>query len=133
MPVHPSRTVSVSIDRAPEAVYAFMAAPENLPLWASGLGTGVRRDGDAWTAAGPEGPIRIRFAEPNPFGVLDHVVTDAAGTATLNPMRVIPNDSGSEVLFTLFRTPGTSAERFAADADWVARDLAALKALLESR
>jgi hypothetical protein len=33
----------------------------------------------------------------------------------------------------LFRQPDTSDERFAADAEWVLRDLAAAKRILEAR
>ena len=47
-------------------------------------------------------------------------------------MRIVANGTGCEVTFTLFRQPGMSAEQFAADAEWVSRDLAALKALLEA-
>jgi len=47
-------------------------------------------------------------------------------------MRVIANGTGSEVIFTLFRLPEMTAEDFARDAEWVERDLRALKALLES-
>lgn len=46
-------------------------------------------------------------------------------------MRVVPNGDGSEVVFTLFRQPGMTDEQFAADAAWVAKDLAALKAVFE--
>lgn len=45
-------------------------------------------------------------------------------------MRVVPNGGGAEVLVTVFRRPGTSDAQFAADAEWVVRDLLALKALL---
>ena len=48
------------------------------------------------------------------------------------PMRVISNGIGSEVLFTLFRLSDTSDEKFAEDAEWVKRDLNALKSLLEA-
>jgi hypothetical protein len=47
-------------------------------------------------------------------------------------VRVVPNGSGSEVIFTLFRQAGMTDAIFARDAEWVAKDLAALKALLES-
>jgi hypothetical protein len=38
----------------------------------------------------------------------------------------------TEVQFTLFRVPGMNDEKFAADAEWVMRDLSKLKELLES-
>ncbi len=47
-------------------------------------------------------------------------------------MRVVANGAGSEIIFTLFRLPGISDEKFAADAEWVRRDLNTLKALLEA-
>ncbi|WP_119459573.1 SRPBCC family protein [Rhodospirillaceae bacterium SYSU D60014] len=127
-----ARIISISIDRDWRAVYDFASVPENLPRWASGLGSALEKANGEWTAEGPEGPIRIRFAERNDFGVLDHYVIPEPGVEIYIPLRVIANGTGSEVIFTLFRVPGMSGERFAADAEWVARDLAALKALLEA-
>jgi hypothetical protein len=46
-------------------------------------------------------------------------------------MRVLSNGSGSEVLFTLFRLPDMSDEKYAEDMRLVDRDLRALKDLLE--
>jgi hypothetical protein len=131
MTIHPSRTVSVSIDRGWREVYAFLAVPANFAPWAAGLGAGLEQRGDEWVARGPDGPIRIRFTPPNELGVLDHRVIAASGAETLNPMRVMANGTGSEVAFTLFRPPGMSAAAFDADAAAVARDLQTLKALLE--
>jgi hypothetical protein len=132
VPTHEVRTVSISIDRDWRDVYAYASVPQNFANWASGLGSGVERSGEEWSAQGPEGPVRIRFSPPNDFGVLDHVVTVAPGVEILIPLRVVANGSGSEVALTLFRLPGMSDEKFAADADWVRRDLERLKALLET-
>ncbi|HUL05794.1 MAG TPA: hypothetical protein VLV76_05640, partial [Candidatus Acidoferrum sp.] len=66
------------------------------------------------------------------FGVLDHWVTLASGAELHMPVRVVPNGSGCEVMFTLFRQPGMTDEIFARDAAWVTKDLTALKALLEA-
>ena len=79
----------------------------------------------------PDGPMRIKFVGVNEFGVLDHYVRLAPGLEILNPMRVVPNGSGSEVLFTLFQLPNMSDERFAEDARLVERDLRTLKDVLE--
>jgi hypothetical protein len=75
---------------------------------------------------------RVRFTAPNPYGVLDHHVITPAGAEIYTPLRVIANGAGSEIIFTLFRQPGMSDEKFAADADWVRRDLGMLKRLLEA-
>jgi hypothetical protein len=78
------------------------------------------------------GRISIRFSERNPHGVLDHDVTLPSGETIHNPMRVVPNATGSEVVFTIFRRAGVTEAQFEADARAVTRDLTALKALLES-
>jgi hypothetical protein len=113
-------------------VYDFMSVPENFPKWASGLGQSLtKRDGE-WIAETPQGSMKVRFTERNSFGVLDHYVIPRSGVQIYIPMRVISNGIGSEVLFTLFRLSDTSDEKFAEDAEWVKRDLNALKSLLEA-
>jgi hypothetical protein len=125
--------VSVSIERPMAEVYAFASVPENFPGWASGLGSSLERTREGeWIAKTAEGHVTVRFSEPNQFGVLDHTVIPAPGVEIYIPLRVVANgDTGSEVLLTLFRQPGMSDEKFAADAAWVLRDLQKLKALLE--
>jgi hypothetical protein len=125
-----TRTISLSIQRDWREVYAFAAAPENFRHWASGLGS-LRREAGQWIADTPDGPLRVRFTPPNDFGILDHHVIPASGDEIYIALRVIANGAGSEIVFTLFRQPGMSDERFAADADWVRRDLETLKRLLE--
>jgi hypothetical protein len=109
-----------------------MAAPENLPTWASGLGRALKNTDGEWIAETPQGPMKVRFTERNGFGVLDHYVLPEPGLEIYIPMRVISNGAGSEVLITLFRLSDMSDQRFAADAAWVKRDLNALKTLLEA-
>jgi len=127
-----SRTVSVSIRRDWQAVYAFAHRPENFARWASGAARSLRQEGDEWVADGPDGRAVLRFAPRNEFGVLDHAVILASGATIYVPLRVVQNGGGCEVMLTLFRQPGMTDAVFARDADWVAKDLAALKALLES-
>jgi hypothetical protein len=131
MGTHQARVIGVAIDRPPREVYDFVVIPENLPAWASGLGTSGRRVGDEWLAQTEQGPVRVRFVERNDFGVLDHHVTLPGGQVVYNPMRVVANGGGSEVTFTLFRPPGVADDAFEADAAWIARDLQGLKRLLE--
>jgi hypothetical protein len=59
-------------------------------------------------------------------------VTLPGGQPVLNPIRVLPNGSGSEVVFTLFQHPGMSDQRFAEDAMLVEADLRLLKRILEA-
>jgi hypothetical protein len=126
-----ARHIGVTIDRPADEVYAFLAEPLNFPKWAAGLGHSFSHvDGMIWSAQTPMGPMRIAFSERNALGVIDHTLIPADGPAMHNPMRVVPNGSGCEVVFTLFQREMSDRE-MARDAAMVARDLAALKALLE--
>lgn len=126
-----TRHISVSIERSPADVYAFAVEPTNLPLWAKGLGGAISRIDGEWVADSPMGKVIVRFAPRNQLGVLDHDVILESGETVHNPLRVVANGSGSEVVFTLFKRPGVTDPQFDADADAVARDLAALRDLLE--
>lgn len=127
-----SRHVSVVIGTTPEAAYEFASRPENLPLWAAGLvQTTLRPDGDSWVADTPDGAVRIRFAERNAWGVLDHEVTLPTGETTYNPFRILPHPDGCEALFTI-RQLGMSDEELERDAGLVTDDLGRLAVLLEA-
>jgi hypothetical protein len=128
-----ARNLSVSIHRSAAEAYEFLSVPENFPKWASGLGPSLRRAGGGWSVETPEGPAAVRFSERNAFGVLDHWVTLARGATVYIPLRVVANGEGCELVLTLFRQPNMSDEKFAADAEWVMRDLLAAKRILEAR
>jgi hypothetical protein len=128
-----SRHISVPIDRPVAEVYEYARDPVNLPEWAAGLASGVRRAGERWVADSPMGEVVVAFAERNNHGVLDHDVTLPSGETVHNPMRVIADGDGSEVVFTVRRRPGMTDDEFARDADAVAADLRSLKKVLERR
>lgn len=131
MPITESKVISVSIQHSQREVYDFTAQPSSFARWASGLGKPLGNDGTLWRFVGENGPVKVRFTERNEYGVLDHDVVLPDGTEIYVPMRVISNGSGAEVQLTLLRVPGMTDEKFAADAQWVARDLNRLKAVLE--
>jgi uncharacterized protein YndB with AHSA1/START domain len=124
-------TLSIAIDRPPAAVYEFVSDPRNLPRWAKGLGSAIKPEGVDWIVETLGGPVRLRFAEPNELGVLDHYVRPAQGPEVYIPMRVVANGLGSELTFTLFRTASMSEQAFEEDSEAVKRDLESLKAVLE--
>ncbi|RZA26642.1 MAG: SRPBCC family protein [Proteobacteria bacterium] len=129
--VLPSKHISISIKASPTLTYGYTANPENLPHWAAGLSSGIRREGESWVTDSPMGKVRVNFSEKNDFGILDHTVTMPTGEKVLNPMRVLPNDDGSEVVFTLFQRKGISAQEFEADEILIEDDLKRLKKNLE--
>lgn len=126
-----SRHISISIERPADEVYRFVSDPENLPAWAAGLGSSVRLVEGRWVADSPVGTVEVAFAPTNEFGVLDHDVTLPSGDTVHNPMRVLPDGSACEVVFTVRRRPEMSDEELECDAEAVSADLAALKRLLE--
>lgn len=126
-----AKIVHISIDRGWKDVYDYASRPENMPLWASGLASGLTRDGDDWIAEGALGVARVRFAPRNDFGVIDHLVTLETDLQVHNSLRIVPNGDGCEVMFTLLRLPGMTEEQFAADGAHVMRDLKTLKELME--
>ncbi|HEV8575255.1 MAG TPA: SRPBCC family protein [Dehalococcoidia bacterium] len=126
-----SKHISVSINRPPDEVYDFASNPENLPKWAAGLSGFIENINGNWIAESPMGSVRVEFAAKNQFGILDHHVTLPSGETVYNPMRVFPNNDGSELIFTVYQRPDMSEEMFAEDAQAVTTDLENLKTLLE--
>lgn len=119
----PCRHLSISVGRPAAEVYAFLADPANWPQWASGIGALSQQPDGSWIARQDEGVMKIVFMPWNEHGVLDHVVTAPDGREIHVPMRVIRNGDGAEVIFTLFRLPEMDDAKFAADAEWVTKDL----------
>jgi hypothetical protein len=130
-----TRFVATTIRRDWREVYAYAADPRHLVAWAAGLAEAeVSQDPDrpgTWLVESPMGRVEVVFAPRNDLGVLDHTVRLPDGRAVLNPLRVVPLGDGAEVVFHVRRQDGTSDEEFAADADQVARDLEALRRILE--
>lgn len=126
-----SRILTVLIDRPWPVVYEYLANPRNMGEWAAGIGSDPRPAAEGrWTFDTPGGPVTVRFAGPNEVGVVDHWV-DLGDWTVYVPLRVIANDSGAEVQFTLHRQPGMSDADLDRDAGRVRADLDRLKALLQ--
>lgn len=77
------------------------------------------------------GQVKVKFVEKNPYGVIDHDVTLPDGEVVHNPLRVIKNSLGSEVMFTLFKRPNVTDDEFNKDIELVKKDLQKLKSILE--
>jgi hypothetical protein len=131
--VFESTHVSTTIDRAAGDVYDFVADPRHLSSWAAGLAErDVEQVDGEWVAESPMGRVVVAFTDRNPYGIADHDVTLPSGETVRNPVRVIPNADGCDVVFTVHRREGVSADAFATDVAAVTADLATLKRLMEA-
>ncbi|HKJ40831.1 MAG TPA: hypothetical protein VKA27_02010 [Sunxiuqinia sp.] len=86
--------------------------PANLPQWAAGLSRSIQLVGDEWLADSPAGPVEVKFASRNNFGIVDHWVTLPTGETMHNPLRAMANGTGCELIFTLFHHPNMANEQF---------------------
>lgn len=125
------QVLSVSINAPVARVYDFVLDAENIPQWMTSFLPSVRKAGNQWIADTSAGQMKFEFVPRNEFGVLDHQVTLPSGAKVVNPMRVVPNGDGCELMFTLFQLPDVTDEDFAVDAANIEHDLQTLKRLLE--
>ena len=108
-----------------------MAEYSNLPLWAHGVSAGIVQKNGRWVTHSPMGEVEIAFTGGAEFGVLDHDVTLPGGRVFHNPLRVLRNHDGSEVVFTLYRLADVTRAEFKRDEELVRADLERLRDLLE--
>jgi len=81
------QNLNIYIARRPNEIYEFASDPRNLPRWAAGLARSqVKRDGDEWVVESPFGKVRVKFADRNAFGVMDHDVKLESGVIVHNHM-----------------------------------------------
>lgn len=124
--------VSQPVAVAAPTVYDFAHRMQNLPLWASGLATGIEQRDGQWFTDSPMGKVQVAMAPANPYGVLDHDVTLPDGTTVHNAFRVTPcGDKASLLSFVVLRLEGVGQADFDADVAQVRKDLATLQQLLE--
>lgn len=130
-----SHTISLYIDYPYEAAYRFLVDPANYGEWAAVDKDSYRPVADGvWEGVTIFGGLRhFLFTPANGFGVLDHAVFVPGETPLWTPMRVTPNEEGTELNFTFYQRPTMSAEQFASAIEWVTTDFLTLKTLLEAR
>jgi hypothetical protein len=121
-----SHTASISIEAAPDAVIDVIADPTRLPEWAPDFARAVRTDGEHWIVENDAGELPIRVRVDRALGVVDLLARDAEVGAF---SRVIPNATGSELLFTVFFADGTPSEQIAAQRRVIAAELERVRSL----
>ena len=127
----PVKNISITINIPANEVYKFASNPENLPKWVDFVKS-MKKENNIWFADTDLGKIKIEFAPQNDFGIIDHLVTLSNGEIVNNPLRVIKNGKGCELIFTLFWMPNRTEEEFNQDAKAVESDLKTVKKIMES-
>ena len=130
---YPVKNISISINKPADEVFQFASNPENFPDWVAFIKSMTKKEENIWTAETDLGNIKIEFVPKNNFGIIDHLVTLPDGSIVNNPMRVITNGKGSELIFTLFWMPDRTEEEFNQDAKLVEGDLKKIKTILENK
>ena len=133
MSAYRSAVVNVSVEAPPATVVAFMTDLENWKTWAPWIQSVSRTAPNDWELDTGDGTMHMRFVEPNPFGVLDHVVTLASGVTLTNSLRATPNGSGCELVMLLLQWPHLSDGEFDRDVQAVIDDFGRIKAAIESQ
>ncbi|TGK03859.1 SRPBCC family protein [Leptospira semungkisensis] len=134
MSTYPVRHISIHLSVDLQTAYDYLADPRNFPEWASGLCKSIQPlENGEWLIDSPMGELKAVFTEKNQYGVLDHTVIFGPDKKVNNPMRILANDQGSELVFTLFQLPEMSDKKFEEDAAWVKKDLTELSELLKKK
>lgn len=128
-----SDTQTVTIDAPLDDVFAFISELENLPKWATGFCRSIRREGDRWTATTSQGEVAVEVVSDAKLGVVDFHISPAPDVRIVAASRVIPNDRGSEYIFTQLQQPGMSDAIFEQQRHALDEELVLLKQILEAK
>lgn len=126
-------TITISVDRPADEVATFLRTPSNMPKWAPGFCRAIAQESGQWVAQTAGGPAKVRFAPVNDYGVVDHWVTPNGQAEVHMPLRVVPNDSGAEVMITFYQPVAMSDDQARGDLKLVSSDMERLKGLLENK
>jgi uncharacterized protein YndB with AHSA1/START domain len=126
-------TQTITVPASPENVFAFLAAPENLPRWAVGFARDIRREDEGWIVQTAGGEVPIRVEADAERGTIDFRMTVAPDVEAVAYSRVLPNDAWAEYVFTQFQSPGMTEEVFAAQRAALTEELAILPILFRAQ
>ncbi len=128
-----SDTQSTTLDAPAPAVFAFLADPANLPLWAVGFCRAIRREGPDWIVETSKGEVGLRYAVRPDLGTIDFHMTPSPGATITAYSRVIANGDGADYVFTQQQPPGMPDEVFAHQVEALREELAVLRSIVRAR
>jgi uncharacterized protein YndB with AHSA1/START domain len=126
-------THTITISSPPDRVFAFVADPHKLPVWAIGFCRDIVDDGDHWLVTTPSGErIPMRSVASSELRVLDSSWELGPQLEGRAYTRVVANGEGATYVFTMVQPEGMADAFFEAQGAELERELTVLKAHLET-
>jgi hypothetical protein len=128
-----THVASIMIGAPAESTYEFVADLERLPVWAIGFAKAIERAGDRFTVTTASGErVGVRAVCAPEHGVVDYVMSPAAGVELAAHTRVVEHGDGSLYTFAMHQPPGMPDAVFDQQVGELERELTVLKAHLET-
>jgi hypothetical protein len=124
-----SRTVTTVLNAPRSEVFAYMAAIENLPEWATEFARELRRDAGGYKVINNLGEFRFEIEADEGTGVIDMLSGPSAEEMAIFPTRAISLPDGrTAYTFTMFQSPGMPDELFESQYESLRREFANIEA-----
>jgi uncharacterized protein YndB with AHSA1/START domain len=126
-----AETRSISIAAPPETVLELLSDARRLPDWAPAFALAVEPTGQDWLIDSGAGQFRLRVRVSPEHGTIDLLRPNDPSRGAR--MRVLSNEDGSEVLFTLIFPAGADNKSIAQQMTTVEAELRTVRDLCETR
>jgi hypothetical protein len=124
-----SRTVTTVLNAPRSEVFAYMAAIENLPEWATEFARELRRDAGGYKVINNLGEFRFEIEADEGTGVIDMLSGPSAEEMAIFPTRAVSLPDGrTAYTFTMFQSPGMPDELFESQYESLRREFANIEA-----
>ena len=98
-----TRTITLTVSAGRDAVFAFLASLENLPVWAPRWCASLRREGVLWRGATLGGDSYFGLEADDRTGVIDLFWGEMPDEMSLTPIRIVSQPHGSVILCTFLQ------------------------------
>jgi hypothetical protein len=124
-----TRTVTTILDAPRSEVFAYVAAIENLPEWATEFARELRRDTEGYKVINNLGEFRFEIKADEETGVIDMLSGPSAEEMAIFPTRAVSLPDGrTAYTFTMFQGPGVPDELFESQYESLRREFANIEA-----
>jgi len=128
-----TRTHTLQLAAPKDRAFAFLAAIDNLPEWATGFCRQLKLVEGKHKVVTPEGEIFFRIEADPASGLIDMYGGPSEDRMAHWPARIVATpEGGSLLIFTAFQYPGVSEEKFAAQFTALAHEFELVRRLTEA-